>query len=174
MSLENLMVDGMKQSVIIDMGMCLRVPYTREDGNGVADVTAGTLRFLINPDIPCGKVPYMSPEILKSQQPFDGFGIDLWGAGVILFMMLTGMPPFQIANADDARYRQISRGGLEQLLRGWGRRLSHSAIDLLQNMLLEDPRQRLTFGEIKDHPWVLDEVPSVGIEPPTPMEGWRY
>jgi serine/threonine protein kinase len=126
MSLENLLVhkDG---ALIIDMGMCLSIPY--QDGplsltasfnsmnmNGAAVANGNHTqqgemsqkpltqqpqqtqplsgrerpRYLIKPQGTCGKWLYMSPEIYENKQPFDGFAVDLWAAGVILFLMMTG------------------------------------------------------------------------------------
>jgi serine/threonine protein kinase len=69
--------------MIIDMGMCLRVPYNdREDPGKVVDVSKGSIRRLMKPQGVCGKHNYMSPEIAANSEPFDGFAIDLWAAGV--------------------------------------------------------------------------------------------
>jgi len=170
MSLENILVDEYKRSIVIDLGMCLRVPY--DNGDSVTDVTAGTLRRLIRPMIPCGKPNYISPEIMKSEEPFDGFTIDLWASAVILFIMLTGLPPWEFAKDEDPRYRLVVKGGLEKMLQSWGRPISPQATDLLQKMLREDPRQRLSLVEVKDHPWVVQEEPN-GTMPQAPSEGWR-
>lgn len=171
-SLENMLVDDFTQTLIIDLGMALRVPY--DDGNGaITDVSAGSMRRLIKPLIPCGKPYYMSPEIINSRVSFDGFSIDLFAAGVILFIMLLGLPPWEHAKNDDSRYRMIAHGQLDHLLRSWGRAISPAAQDLLQRMLMEDPRQRLSLVEVRDHPWVVDDAPAVVVEPP-PNEGWRY
>jgi len=170
MSLENILVDEFKRSVVIDLGMCLRVPY--DDGENVTDVSAGTLRRLMRPLIPCGKPNYISPEVLKSEEAFDGFAIDLWALGVILFIMLVGLPPWEFAREEDPRYRMVVKGGLERMLKSWDRAVSPLAADLLQKMLREDPRQRLSLIEIKDHPWVnLTEEDSPSLR--VPNEGWR-
>ena len=171
MSLENILVDQYQTSVIIDMGMCLRVPYDDGQGN-VTDVNSGSLRRLISPLVPCGKPNYISPEILRSSEAFDGFAIDIWASGVILFIMLVGLPPWEYANKDDPRYRMVVGGGLERMLRSWDRSISPLAADLLQKMLLEDPRQRLSLMEVKDHPWVVMEE-AAGVMPEEPNEGWR-
>jgi serine/threonine protein kinase len=69
--------------MIIDMGMCLRVPYNdREDPGKIVDVSKGSIRRLMKPQGVCGKHNYMSPEIAANSEPFDGFAIDLWAAGV--------------------------------------------------------------------------------------------
>lgn len=171
MSLENILVDEYRTSVVIDLGMCLRVPY--DDGGNVTNVSAGTLRRLIGPLIPCGKPNYISPEIFKSEGPFDGFAIDLWAAGVILFIMLVGLPPWEFAGEEDPRYRMVARGGLERMLESWNRTVSGLATDLLQKMLREDPRQRLSLCEVKDHPWVLGDDSNAGSFGAPSNEGWR-
>ena len=155
MSLENILVDDYTRSVVIDLGMCLRVPY--DNGERIGDVHSGGLRRLIQPLIPCGKPNYISPEILASDKPFDGFAIDLWATGVILFIMLVGLPPWEFARLEDPRYKMVIRGKLKRMLDSWDRPVSPLAADLLQKMLMEDPRQRLSLTEVRDHPWVLGE-----------------
>lgn len=167
-------MDEYKTSVVIDFGMCLRVPFDDPRTSGVTDVSAGSLRRLIQPLVPCGKPNYIAPEILKSQDPFDGFAIDLWAAGVILFIMLVGLPPWEFAREEDPRYRMVIRGGLERMLRSWQRPVSPLAADLLQRMLREDPRQRLSLCQVKDHPWVTDgEAVQALSAPVRTAEAWR-
>ena len=81
LSLENILVD-VNNCLVIDMGMCLRVPYhCPSDPNGkAADVEHGTHRRLIIPMGTCGKRNYMSPEIYENKDNFDGFAVDLWSA----------------------------------------------------------------------------------------------
>ena len=92
LSPENVMIDG-EEMFIIDMGMCLRVPYVDPMNSGArTDVhrANGMPRCLFKPQGPCGKLPYMSPEIYSSQGPFDGAAVDVWTSGVILFCMIAG------------------------------------------------------------------------------------
>jgi serine/threonine protein kinase len=91
LSPENVMIDE-RESLIIDMGMCLRIPYLSGDGHVVAlqDAPEGVIRCLVRPQGPSGKLPYMSPEVFTSRGPFDGHAIDVWTCGTILFCMLTG------------------------------------------------------------------------------------
>ena len=174
MSLENILVDEYTRSVVIDLGMCLRVPY--ENDGEIGDVTGGGLRRLIKPLIPCGKPNYISPEILASDGPFDGFAIDLWATGVILFIMLVGLPPWEFARPEDPRYKMVTKGKLGRMLESWRRPVSAHATDLLQRMLMEDPRQRLSLTEVKDHPWVIQnedsEDDSMSYQG-SGDEGWR-
>eukprot|EP00565_Helicotheca_tamesis_P002676 CAMPEP_0185730532 /NCGR_PEP_ID=MMETSP1171-20130828/10173_1 /TAXON_ID=374046 /ORGANISM="Helicotheca tamensis, Strain CCMP826" /LENGTH=390 /DNA_ID=CAMNT_0028399603 /DNA_START=119 /DNA_END=1288 /DNA_ORIENTATION=- len=170
LSLENILVDQYTKSLIIDMGMCLRVPFGGDDDDSITDVSAGTLRRLMTPQGQCGKPNYISPEVLKNTDSFDGFAIDVWAAGIILFIMLVGLPPFEWANREDPRFRMITGGGLMRMLTQWQRPISPEAGDLLQRMLREDPRERLSLVEIMDHAWVVND----DVAEPTPPqeEGW--
>ena len=77
-------------------------------------------------------------------------------------------------------------GGLERMLRNWNREVSPMATDLLQSMLMEDPRRRLSLVEVLDHPWLKQDDPMPGggmvtenggggaaAAAPPPNEGWR-
>lgn len=57
----------------------------------------------------CGTRSYMAPEVL-AKRPYDGALADLWSAGVVLFIMLAGNPPFQTAISTDWWFRAVSSG----------------------------------------------------------------
>jgi serine/threonine protein kinase len=195
MSLENLLVhqDG---ALIIDMGMCLMVPFEENaatilaasfnqmnmNGGGQVNIPGnlqqpkplqplnGTQqqeqpnlvsgrqrrRFLIRPQGTCGKWIYMSPEIYQNKEPFDGFAVDMWAAGVILFLMLTGFPPWERACQTDERFHYMTAGYLVQMLTEWEIGLSSDAMDLLQRMLFIDPKDRLSLDQVRAHPWMVN------------------
>lgn len=154
LSLENILVNE-ENSLIIDMGMCLRVPYTDPNNKkGVTDVSSGTMRRLMKPQGTCGKHNYMSPEIFSNRQPFDGFAIDLWAAGVILYIMITGFPPYDQAHVSDPRFEAIVKGRLLSQLVEWDIILSPEIGDLLQRMLQLSPKKRLSLDQVIRHPWV--------------------
>ena len=99
----------------------------------------------------------------------DGFAVDLWSVGVILYIMLTGFHPYDQASRIDPRYQSITDGYLVEQLEAWGVTLSSEAGDLLQAMLQEDPRARLTLAEVMTHPWVSQgksQVPKHLIQEP--------
>ena len=166
-SLENLMINN-QTSLVIDFGMCIRVPFddnssteldnnnhnnnNNNHNNGMPAVRGR--RLLITPQGTCGKWHYMSPEIVNNREPFDGYAIDLWAAGIILFIMLTGFPPWEKADDSDERFKYMSRGYMVQLLTEWDLGLSPEAMDLLQKMLYKDPRKRLSLKQVWSHAWV--------------------
>ena len=112
-------------------------------------------RRLIRPQGTCGKWIYMSPEILRNKEPFDGHTVDLWAAGVVLFLMLTGFPPWERACVSDERFKYMSAGYLVQMLTEWNLGLSSDAMDLLQRMLFQDPKDRLSLEQVRAHPWMI-------------------
>jgi serine/threonine protein kinase len=152
LSLENLMVND-TAALVIDFGMCFRVPYAPQSALQNAPTT-NNQRLLTTPAGTMGKWHYMSPEIVRNKDPFDGFAIDLWAAGVILFLMLTGFPPWEKADDTDDRFKYMSRGYMVQLLSEWNLGLSSEAMELLQAMLYKDPQRRFSLRQVLQHPWL--------------------
>lgn len=113
-------------------------------------------RYMVKPQGTCGKWIYMSPEVYKNSAPFDGFAVDMWAAGVILFLMLTGFPPWDRACPTDERFRYMSAGYLVQMLTEWELGISPDAMDLLQRMLFLDPKDRLSLDQVRAHPWMVN------------------
>ena len=106
---------------------------------------------------------YIAPEVLLNDVPVDGFAIDLWATGVVLFTMLVGIPPFAWAGVEDVRFRLVNQeGGLKKLVEQWNRPISEKAADLLQKMLLANPHSRLSLFQVMNHPWVVDDPPMNG------------
>lgn len=78
MSTENILLDDNERAKIIDFGMALMM--ARLPGVSTCDESS------IPPTGPCGKRRYMAPEVARSDRPYDGFAVDVWACGVILFM----------------------------------------------------------------------------------------
>ena len=155
LSPENVMIDGL-EGLIIDLGMCLRVPYLDpQHVDRVTDVRESrgrTPRCVFRPQGPCGKLPYMSPEIYSNRHPFDGAAADVWTSGTILFCMITGNRSYQRPHLSDPQFYWMSQG-LRQLLNDWNVNMSETGIQLLEGMLQPNPRLRLTLEEVSQHAW---------------------
>jgi serine/threonine protein kinase len=154
--MENMIIDDRDDVQIIDFGLCLRVPYGDPNNrNLVTDVSGNTVRRLIKAQGQGGRWPYVSPEVAMRHECFDGFAIDLWAVGIVLFEFLIGKKPFAMPNASDKNFHTIAiEGNLTGLLQMKGISLDKEACDLLQKMLQFDPSKRLTLAEVVSHPWV--------------------
>ena len=157
-ALENLLISKSNKVRIIDLGMSLRVPYSDPCNEGcITDVSEGEARRLMKQQGKGGRLMYMAPELLDENEAFDGYSADLWASGIVLFVLCVGLAPFKFAEHSEKRYAKISSGGLGSLMKSLKISLSPEACDLLQNMLHEDPRDRLSLAEVMNHPWVMGE-----------------
>jgi calcium/calmodulin-dependent protein kinase I len=98
----------------------------------------------------CGTPGYVAPEVLLNR-PY-GPSVDVWSMGVILYILLSGYPPFYDENTN-ALYKQIMTGAYDFPAQYWAD-VSDSAKNLIRGMLMVDPDKRLTPQQILDDPWV--------------------
>ncbi|XP_047334619.1 calcium-dependent protein kinase 19-like [Impatiens glandulifera] len=96
-----------------------------------------------------GSSYYIAPEILRGKY---GKEVDIWSAGVILYILLSGVPPFS-GDSDKATFDAILRGHIDFDNQPWPS-ISRSAKDLVKRMLTQDPKKRITSAEILVHPWM--------------------
>lgn len=168
MSLENVLFHD-ESCYIMDFGMCFRVPFTNipVDSTDFFPPDTRGERQLVVPSGTMGKWNYMSPEIARNREPFDGFAIDLWAVGVMLFTMVTGMHPWDKPDRVIDRFRYMTGGYLVQILTEWNLGLTPALMDLLQKMLWFYPNDRLSLEQVLEHPWMQGEV-----QAPTPRPPW--
>ena len=158
-SLENTMVDAESRAIIIDFGMAVKaIPTATDFFDGQhAGGSYHAVPLAERPRWPgrCGKFMYMSPELWYRQGSFDVFAADVWALGVMLFMLLTGAPPWEPTwGPEGAAYDYVRDGNLRGLLLQYGiTHVSENAKDLLQRLLTADPRRRMTLPELKAHAW---------------------
>ncbi|XP_043723731.1 calcium-dependent protein kinase 30-like [Telopea speciosissima] len=96
-----------------------------------------------------GSPYYMAPEVLKRNY---GPEVDIWSAGVILYILLCGVPPFW-AETEQGVAQAILRGMIDFKRDPWPR-VSESAKSLVRQMLESDPKKRLTAQQVLDHSWL--------------------
>ncbi|XP_026425435.1 calcium-dependent protein kinase 13-like [Papaver somniferum] len=107
-----------------------------------------------------GSPYYMAPEVLKRNY---GPEIDIWSAGVILYILLCGVPPFW-AESEQGVAQAILRGTIDFKRDPWPN-VSENAKNLVQKMLEPDPKLRLTAKQVLEHPWILNakKAPNVPL-----------
>ncbi|KAL8503550.1 hypothetical protein ACS0TY_022330 [Phlomoides rotata] len=99
-----------------------------------------------------GSAYYVAPEVLRRNY---GVEADIWSAGVILYILLSGVPPFWGEN-EQGIFDSILRGHLDFVSDPWPS-ISSSAKDLVKKMLQGDPKDRLTAVEVLNHPWMRED-----------------
>ncbi|KAF5737697.1 Calcium-dependent protein kinase 19 [Tripterygium wilfordii] len=107
-----------------------------------------------------GSPYYMAPEVLKRNY---GPEVDVWSAGVILYILLCGVPPFW-AETEEGVAQAIIRSVINFKREPWPK-VSENAKDLVRKMLDPDPKRRLTAQQVLEHPWLqnVKNAPNVSL-----------
>ncbi|CAI0437221.1 unnamed protein product [Linum tenue] len=98
-----------------------------------------------------GSAYYVAPEVLRRRY---GKETDVWSAGVILYILLSGVPPFWAEN-EKGIFDAILQGDIDFESHPWPV-ISSGAKDLVQKMLTQDPKRRITAAQVLDHPWLKE------------------
>ncbi|KAF5284674.1 hypothetical protein FQA39_LY16956 [Lamprigera yunnana] len=128
---ENLLIGSGGEIKIADFGWSVHAPSSRRT----------TL---------CGTLDYLSPEMVKGQTHDEK--VDLWSIGVLCYEFLVGKPPFESTTYAET-YRKISKALVVFPLY-----LSSGAKNLISNLLVVNPNERLDLDGILTHPWIVGDL----------------
>lgn len=100
----------------------------------------------------CGTPGYVAPEIFTAGV-YGGYGnkVDVFSAGVTLYVMLCGYEPFY-GETDEELKEANKASKFDFPIEEWGS-VSAEAIDLVKKMMESDPAKRLDARHALQHPW---------------------
>ena len=101
---------------------------------------------------------YVAPEVLKGSYDEKW---DIWGTGVIMFILLSGTPPFN-GRDDETIMKNVLKGKYEFKKMKWTG-ISDEAKELISEMLIKDPADRISAEDALNHEW-FDKVLSDDFE----------
>lgn len=152
---ENILLDGQGHVKLADFGLAKE---------GVEDGAAGAFSL-------CGTPEYLAPEILDKRG--HGLASDWWNLGMVLFEMLTGLPPWYTTDRQKL-FQRIRHAKLD-----FPANMSRVAQSIIAQLLQRDPARRLGFSgaaALKAHPFFAavdwDALLARRLAPPfNPCEG---
>jgi len=97
----------------------------------------------------CGTPAYLAPEIIIDKG-YEGFFVDIWSLGVLLYAMLCGTVPFKAQNLEDL-HKLILKGDFTFPVE-----LSEEAQAIVRGMIRLNPRERMTIPQILGHSWLKE------------------
>ena len=118
----------------------------------------------------CGTPMYIAPEIILStkEKGYKGFPVDIWSAGIALYIMISGKLPFNLEESPDDfcamdKNKDINKEKNMKLKNEitnkepkYIENISDELRDLLKGLLNKDPSKRLNCQQILNHPWFSD------------------
>ncbi|KAI8593281.1 kinase-like domain-containing protein, partial [Geranomyces variabilis] len=131
LKLENLLLNGERDILISDFG--LGRTY-RSDAEELMKTF-------------CGTPNYAAVELI-SGIPYVGVKSDIWAMGVVLYVMMTGRPPFSGENIS-ALYNKIKAVDYK-----CPEYFSRGLRQVLAKILVKDPKVRICMADLREDPWV--------------------
>ena len=119
----------------------------REKGNRIKVIDFGLSQYTNRLKTKVGTAYYVSPEILSGKYTEL---CDIWSAGVILYILLSGEPPFNGEN-DSAIYSKIVKEKFSFPAKNW-KNISNDAKDLISHMLVPEA-ERYNAAQVLAHKW---------------------
>lgn len=135
--LERVRSDGLPKLKLFDFGLCFLMPEQVDDRNA-----RDTFELA-----PAGTKTYWAPETREDR---CGPGLDVWAAGIILYLLLTLALPFGLQYGQGDPQQSCAKNPLEFPEDG----PSEAARSLLARLLEKDPARRISAAEVLEDDWL--------------------
>ncbi|VEU23771.1 DEKNAAC105069 [Brettanomyces naardenensis] len=148
LKLENLLLDKHKNIIISDFGF------------------VNSFRSNDMMRTSCGSPCYAAPELVISNQPYQGTKVDVWSCGVILYAMLAGYLPYDDdpQNPDGENIARLYHYITSTRLT-FPEYITPTPRDLLRKIIVPDPQKRIPLHEVRAHPWLAPHAPFLSVTP---------
>lgn len=107
-----------------------------------------------------GTIGYSAPETFQSEaHGYNGIKNDIFGLGVVLFMIIFGYSPFSKPAFTDNNYKLIIKKEYDAFWKQVNKtniNISDNLKDLIHKMICFDESSRISIEEIKAHPWLFN------------------
>ena len=106
-----------------------------------------------------GTIPYKAPEISENSDiGYDGIKVDIFSMGINLFILYSGVPPFNKACRTDPLYRFLMDKDYVKFWKVHSRSrkadfFTEDFIQLVQDLMQHDPLKRPNIQQIKESAW---------------------
>lgn len=114
-----------------------------------------------------GTPMYMSPEVIKGENPGRAGSVDIWSLGCVVLEMATGRRPWANLDNEWAIMYNIAQGNPPQL--PTADQVSPAGLDFLSKCFTRNPKERPSAVELLQHEWIM-AVRSQVVEPMTPSD----
>ncbi|KAK3694067.1 hypothetical protein B0T22DRAFT_60484 [Podospora appendiculata] len=114
-----------------------------------------------------GTPMYMSPEVIKGENPGHFGAVDVWSLGCVILEMATGRRPWANLDNEWAIMYNIAQGNPPQFPSP--DQLSPQGMDFLKRCFVRDSKKRATAVELLQHEWIMTIRTRV-VDPSTPSD----
>jgi len=144
----NIVHRDLKPENIIFLGTSEKDMVIKIAGFEISTVQNEEMKLHTQIGTPC----YIAPEIILC----DGYDkeVDMWGIGIITYMLLAGYPPFYVEDGNEAKLIElVVKLGYDFEDDVWDK-TSETAKEFIKSLLVKIPQDRLTVEQAKTHPWI--------------------
>lgn len=108
-----------------------------------------------------GSAYYVAPEVLQKNYSYEA---DMWSLGVVLYILLCGLPPFW-GDTEEEIFKMVLKSDLDFKTAPWPS-VSEQAKDCVRQLLDRNVSKRITAAQVLQHPWLTQQ----GLQSDKPLD----